>query len=410
MAGRPAALQEGTHMDWFLGKEQVALVEEVRGFAERYLDPASVALWRRDMGLPYDVVREFVNLDFKGFGVVRRNVDRGFDMLAQVLVSEELARYTGQALPFFYDMLQLQILEAFASPEQADAVLGEYQQTGRLAFALAVSEPGGGSDTMSMETKVVREGGRLVLRGAKSFVANGEFAPNLMVSAVDGTEGAEFGGAGKLTMWMIPRGTPGVSIVPEEKIGQPFLPFASIQLDDVELDEGWLLHDLSRGFSQVFAFFEFGSIFLCATALGEAQAAMEDAVAWARERKAFGTPIGQFQQIQQMVTDMEVKLTNMRNLVYKAAWEFDNGVHDRLTVAMMKRYVPAAATEVASDAMQILGGRGYTTRERVSSIWQDCRGFQIAEGTDQIMVYIAAPLIFSRYATEQPPFMQVTPE
>ena len=199
-------------------------------------------------------------------------------------------------------------------------------------------------------------------------------------------------------------------VVPEEKIGQPFLPFASIQLDDVELDEGWLLHDLSRGFSQVFGFFEFGRIFLCATALGEAQAAMEDAVAWARERKAFGTPIGQFQQIQQLICDMEVKLTNMRNLVYKAAWEFDNDVHDRLTVAMMKRYVPAAATEVASDAMQILGGRGYTTRKRVSSIWQDCRGFQIAEGTDQIMVYIAAPLIFSRYATEQPPFLQVSPE
>lgn len=78
----------------------------------------------------------------------------------------------------------------------------------------------------------------------------------------------------------------------------------------------------------------------------------------------------------------------MRHMVYKAAWEFDHGCHERLTVALMKRYVPRAATEVASDAMQILGGRGYTTHERISSIWQDCRGFQIAEGTDQIMVYI----------------------
>ena len=99
-----------------------------------------------------------------------------------------------------------------------------------------------------------------------------------------------------------------------------------------------------------------------------------------------------------MLTDMEVKLTNMRHMVYKAAWEFDHGAHERLTVALMKRYVPRAATEVASDAMQILGGRGYTTHERISSIWQDCRGFQIAEGTDQIMVYIAAPLVMRKYA------------
>ena len=396
-------------MDWFLSKQQVALVDEVRSFAEKNFDPASVARWRRDMGLPYDVVRQFVNLDFAGFAVVRRRSGRGLDMLAQVLVTEELARHTGAALPFFYDMLQLQILAAFASPEQADSILAEYQDTGRLAFALAVSEPGGGSDTLSMQTKVVREGGKLIMRGAKAFVANGEFAPNLMVSAIDATDPDGAGGEPKLSMWMIPQGTAGVHIVPEEKIGQPFLPFASIQLDDVELDEQWLLQDHTRGFSQVFGFFEFGRIFLCATALGLAQAAMEDAISWAREREAFGSPISQFQQIQQMVTDMEVKLTNMRNLVYKAAWEYDNGVHDRLTVALMKRYVPATATEVASDAMQILGGRGYTVRERVSSIWQDCRGFQIAEGTDQIMVYIAAPLLFRRYQEQTPPFMQSAP-
>ena len=109
--------------------------------------------------------------------------------------------------------------------------------------------------------------------------------------------------------------------------------------------------------------------------------------------------MSEFQQVQEMLTDMEVKLANMRHMVYKAAWEFDHGCHERLTVALMKRYVPRAATEVASDAMQILGGRGYTTHERISSIWQDCRGFQIAEGTDQIMVYIAAPLIMAKYAS-----------
>ena len=177
------------------------------------------------------------------------------------------------------------------------------------------------------------------------------------------------------------------------------LPFAHIQFDNVRLDESWRLSGPARGFSQLLAFFEYGRVFACATALGLAQAAMDDAVKWAGDRKAFGKSVSEFQQVQEMLTDMEVKLANMRHMVYKAAWEFDHGCHERLTVALMKRYVPRAATEVASDAMQILGGRGYTTHERISSIWQDCRGFQIAEGTDQIMVYIAAPLIMAKYAS-----------
>ena len=290
-------------MDFRLSDDERELVSEVRQFCERYFDEASVAQWRRDGGLPDEVVKAFVNLDFKGFGVIHRRGHEFYDLFAQVLVLEELSRASGAALPFHTDFLQL----------------------------------------------------------------------------------------------LIPRDLEGIRVVPEDKIGQSMLPFASILFDNVVLDESYRLRGDAKGFSQLFKFFEFGRVFVCATALGQAQAAMEDAVRWAQARSAFGASIASFQQIQQMLTDMEVKLANMRNLVYQAAWEFDRGEHDRLTVAMMKRYVPATATEVASDAMQILGGRGYTSQERVSSIWQDCRGFQIAEGTDQIMVHIAAPLIMKKY-------------
>lgn len=386
-------------MDFRLSDAECALVTEVRMFAERYFDKASVAQWRRDGGLPDEVVKAFVDLDFKGFGVIHRRNHESYDVFAQVLVLEELSRITGAALPFSTDFLQLQILEAFASESQTGPVRMEYQKTGRLAFALAVSEPNAGSDTTSMKTKVSRVDGTPVLSGTKSFVNNGEYAPALLVAAIDEDASREEGRP-VLSLWLIPRDLEGVRVVPEDKIGQSMLPFASIQFDNVRLDESYRLIGDAQGFSQLFKFFEYGRVFVCATALGEAQAAMEDAVRWASERTAFGERVGSFQQIQQMLTDMEVKLANMRNLVYRAAWEFDNGKHDRLTVALMKRYVPETATEVASDAMQILGGRGYTTAERVSSIWKDCRGFQIAEGTDQIMVYIAAPLIMRRYSGE----------
>lgn len=383
-------------MDFRLSEDERALVSEVRQFCEKYFDEASVAQWQRDGGLPDEVVKAFVNLDFKGFGVIHRRGHEFYDLFAQVLVLEELSRSSGAALPFHTDFLQLQILEAFASIAQTAPIREEYQKTGRLAFALAVSEPQAGSDTMGMETKVSLRNDSLVLNGVKSFVNNGEYAPALLVAAID-EEASASSGDPTLSLWLIPRDLEGIRVVPESKIGQSMLPFASILFDNVALDESYRLRGDAKGFSQLFRFFEYGRVFVCATALGQAQAAMEDAVRWAKTRSAFGSPIASFQQIQQMLTDMEVKLANMRNLVYQAAWEFDRGEHDRLTVAMMKRYVPVTATEVASDAMQILGGRGYTSHERVSSIWQDCRGFQIAEGTDQIMVHIAAPLIMKKY-------------
>ena len=99
-----------------------------------------------------------------------------------------------------------------------------------------------------------------------------------------------------------------------------------------------------------------------------------------------------------MLTDMELRLVNMRSMLYRAAWAVDEGSPDRrLAVSLMKRYIPKTAVEVASDGMQILGGLGYTESSRTCRVWRDCRGNQIAEGTDQIMVYIAAPLIAEKY-------------
>ncbi len=382
-------------MDFKLTPDQQTLVETVRTFAEQHFTVDAVRQWQRDAGLPDEVVRDFVNLDFNGFGVIHRRDHVHYDIVAQTLVLEELARVSGTALPFPNDFLNLQIMEEFAASNQFEFVRSGYQTEGRLAFALAISEPDGGSDTMSMGTTARTEGGQLVLNGTKTFVNNGEYAPYLLVGAIDGD--APVGKHPALSFWLVPHDLAGISVFPVQKVGQSMLPFSTVVFDNVRLDESYRLHGKQAGFPQLFHLFEIGRLFSCATALGLAQAAMEDCVAYARERSAFGTKVANFQQIQLMLTDMEVKLDNMRNSVYKNAWKLEEGIENRLGVALMKRYVPAAATEVASDAMQIFGGRGYTRNERVSSIWQDCRGFQMAEGTDQIMVYIAAPLIMKKY-------------
>ena len=391
-------------MDFGLTADHEKLIESVRAFGRQHFTFENVGQWRRDGGLPDEVVRDFVNLDFNGFGVIHRRDHRDYDLFAQVLVLEELARTSGATLPFPNDFLNLQIMEEFADTDEFSFVRTQYQNEGRLAFALAISEPEGGSDTMSMRTSTRTVDGRLVLSGRKTFVNNGEYAPYLLVAAVD--QDAPPGRHPALALWLVPHNLAGIEVYPIKKTGQSMLPFSDVVLKDVRLEESMRLHGRRTGFPQLFHLFELGRLFSCATALGLAQAAMEDAVAYARRRTAFGASIANFQVIEQMLVDMEVKLENMRNAVYKAAWMLDEGADARsarLAVALAKRYVPRAATEVASDALQIFGGRGYTCSERVSFIWEDCRGFQIAEGTDQIMVYIAAPLLMEKYAAAEEP-------
>lgn len=379
-------------------REYEGLLRCVREFADKHFDPSLVSQWRVDGGLPDEVVQDFVNLDFGGRAVIRKGANGSYDIVAQTLVLEELARSSGATLPLSNDFLNLQIMEEFGNSSQFEFVREKYCEEGRLAFALAVSEPQGGSDTMGMKTTVRRDAGRLLLSGRKTFVNNGEYAPYILVAAIDGEAPRE--PYPTLSMWLVPHETRGISVFPISKVGQSMLPFSDVVFDDVEMDESWRLRGARSSFPALFHMLGMGRLFACATALGLARAAMEDAARYAGRREAFGSRLIEFQMIQQMLVDMESKIRNMRLNVYETADMLASDAPDedsRLAVALMKRYVPRAATEVASDAMQILGGRGYTAQERVSSIWEDCRGFQIAEGTDQIMVHIAAPLVESKY-------------
>ncbi|MEG0419050.1 acyl-CoA dehydrogenase family protein [Gordonibacter sp.] len=384
-------------MDFELTDSQRRLVEAFRAFGEETFTSAHVHQWRRDQGLPDEVAKGFVDLYFGLEDLHDGDQGSSFSLGSQALIIEELSRCAGATLPFQNDLFNLAIMNEFAAEGEFAAVIDEYRSTGRLAFALAISEPEAGSDSLNMQTYTRTVDGRLILNGSKTFVNNGEYAPYIMVAAIDRDE-EEPGKYPPMTFWFVPRDLKGITAYPINKIGQSMLPFAQLVFENVELSPEYRMKGRQAGFRQLFRLLEFGRTFTCASSLGMARAAMEDAVAHARARKAFGVQIGRFQQVEQMLVDMEVSICNMRSMLYRAARSVDQGLDDeRLSVALMKRYVPNAATEVASDAMQILGGMGYTEHARVSQLWQDCRGNQIAEGTDQIMVHIAAPLILDKY-------------
>lgn len=403
-------------MDFSLSAKQQEIVACFREFAQKHFTIDNVRQWSRDGGLPDNVRLAFVQ-EYYRHPELAGFEDSSGSLLLQTLVNEELCRVAGASLPFASDIMHVRIMQEFSSGhnERIASLMDHYRHTGRLSFSIAVSEPGGGSDTYGMQTAVTLQDGRLVLNGRKTFVENGEFAPYVMVAALDATrpfpEGTfrarDFGQGStsaqesrpELSFWLVPIDAKGVRAVPITKIGQKILPFADISFENVELDPSWrLVSDEQVGFKRLFHVLEIGRTMVCAQSVGLAQAALEDAVAHAKVREAFGQRIALFGQIATMLVDMEVKVRTMRAMTYEAAWAFDQSAPDkRLLIALMKRYVPRSATEVASDAMQILGGRGYTSYERASWIWEDCRGNQIADGTDQIMVRIAGPLVLDSY-------------
>lgn len=383
-------------MDFNLSSEQKKLVASFRAFGTEVFTPDHVSQWCKDQGLPDDVMKRFVDTYYK-FADKESTSAAGHSLLDQALIIEELSRCAGATLPFQNDLFNLQIVDALSEAGNVDSAVADYRETGRLMFALAISEPDGGSDVMSMKTSTRTLDGKIVLNGRKSYVNNGEYAPYIVVAAIDADAQTD-DSYPALALWLVPRNLKGIAAVPIDKIGQDMLPFASLSFQDVELKPEYRISAEHGDFRRLFQMLEYGRVLLCASSLGMAQAAMEDACAHARSRKAFGVQVGRFQQIETMLTDMELRLTNMRSILYRAAWAVGKGDSERrLAVALMKRYIPETSVEVASDAMQILGGLGYTESSRTCRVWRDCRGNQIAEGTDQIMVYIAAPLIVEKY-------------
>ncbi|AJC12425.1 acyl-CoA dehydrogenase [Berryella intestinalis] len=383
-------------MDYRLSDDQRQLRDVFSQMAERHFSPENVKQWCLGQGLPDEVVRDFVEVLFRSRNLRTQNYFKFFDLTSRCIILDELSYRAGTTLPFQHELFNLQLLEDFSTGELFEKHLDEYQRTARVMFATAISDMDSGSDTMAMETSVETVDGKIVLNGDKSYVFNGEYASSVLVAAID-KDNKTPSRYPHLTLWLIPSNLSGMRAYPIEKVGQAMIPLASMKFTNVELDPAWRL-DVDRSkFQTLFRLLESGRLLICSTCVGLARAAMEDAVR-ASQRERFGRKVGDFQQIGQMLTDMEIKVESMKSLLYRAAAAIDNNESDRrLRVALAKRFIPRAATEVASDAMQILGGMGYTEMARVSRIWRDCRGNQIAEGTDQIMVRIAAPLIIEKY-------------
>jgi alkylation response protein AidB-like acyl-CoA dehydrogenase len=278
----------------------------------------------------------------------------------------------------------MDILE-FGSEEQKQEILG-LLASGDVPFALGFTEPGAGSDNAAMSTTAVHHDGVVTFNGTKTLITNALQSRYLLLMAKDP---AVANPREAISMYLVPMDAPGLSTNPLEKIVWHISDSCEIFLDDVTLPESCLVGVKGAGFKQLMRNFEMERLVIASQCWGLAECAYEDAATYAAQRVQFGKPIGQFQLIQQKLTDMAIKVENMRNFVLRTAWMLDRDVPLRSQGALCKRYCAMAAFEVADEAMQVFGGVGVTVGTRVSRLWRDIRGHRFGGGTDEIMVHIA---------------------
>lgn len=386
-------------MDFKLTDEQELMLENLREFCNRWVTEERIEQWYKDRRVDDEVCKAYLEAGFGYMFIPEEYGGIPSDAQTLALVVEELMRCTGATMPFMSYGLSMYDLATFGSPEQVAKGMEAYQKTGQQCFSLALSEPGAGSDNRSMTSTVHWDdaNGTVVLNGTKTMVSHAETAPFIMFIGKDEDPSHD---NKSMSMFLVEKDTPGITMAPLHKIGQTSTNFDEVYFDNVVVPQSTLLGEKGKGFLQLMENFEIERIMLAAHSLGLAQAALEDATRYAAQRETFGKKLYEHQLIAEKLTDMEIKCQNMRNMLYKTAWEFDNGIPVRLDSALCKRYLSTTATEVASEAMQIFGGIGYTTESRIGRIWIDARGDSFAGGTEEIMVHIAGRQIVKKYASD----------
>ncbi|MET3985170.1 acyl-CoA dehydrogenase family protein [Streptomyces sp. PvR034] len=265
--------------------------------------------------------------------------------------------------------------------EHLPAMLG-----GGLLGAYCLSEPAAGSDAASLATKAVREGDDWILTGTKAWITHGGVADFYTVLARTGVPGPK-----GITAFLVPGDAPGLTAaVPEKKMGMKGSPTAQLHFDGVRVPDARRIGEEGQGFGIALAALDAGRLGIAACAIGVAQAALDEALAYALDRKQFGHPIADFQGLRFMLADMATKIEAGRALYLAAARLRDAGKPFSRQAAMAKLFCTDAAMAVTTDAVQVLGGYGYTADFPVERLMREAKVLQIVEGTNQIQRMVIA--------------------
>jgi butyryl-CoA dehydrogenase len=370
-----------------LTDEQQMIQAMAREFAEGEVRPLAAEI-DREARFPHETVKRMGELGLLGIAVPERWGGSGGDTVAYVVALEEIARacashavimsvnnslYCDPVLKFGTDPQRAEFLTPFASGHQ----LG----------CFALTEPQAGSDASNQHTTAVRAGDEYVLNGRKVFVTNGrESSAALVFAQTDRAKGSR-----GISAFLVRKGTPGF-LVPktEDKLGIRASDTAEFVFEDCRVPTAQRLGEEGMGFQVALTTIDGGRIGIAAQALGIGVAAYERAIAYARERKAFGVTIGHHQMVQWMLADMATALEGARLLTLRAATLKDRGQPYGPQAAMAKLFASESAMKVTTDAIQVHGGYGFIKEYEVERHFRDAKITQIYEGTSQIQKLVIA--------------------
>ena len=377
-------------MEFDLPEDHFLLRATVREFAQQEIAPVAEEL-DRTKSFPYTIVRRLGELELMGIPFPVQYGGGGGDSLAYALVVEELSRVDSSVAITLcaHTSLGTQPIFLFSSEEQKREWLPPLCRGERLG-AFGLTEPEAGSDAGNTQTRAVLEDGEWVINGSKQFITNAgtDISGMVVITAVTGT-GA--GGQREISNLLVPNGTPGYEQgEPYRKMGWNASDTRPLSFADCRVPAENLVGQRGAGLRQFLRVLDIGRIGVAAMGVGLAQGAFDQALAYAKERRAFGQPVSKFQAIQAKLADLSAEIEGTRLLVYKAAYLKDAGRDFTLTAAQAKLKSGRLAVRAADEAVQIHGGYGYIEEYPVCRFYRDAKILTIGEGTDEVQQLVIA--------------------
>ena len=372
-------------MDFALNEDQLELQEMVREFVDKEITPFAGEMDRNNEAMP-GLMEKAADMGLLNLIVPEEYGGPGLDSVTVAMIYEELGKgCAGIATSMAANSLASYPILLSGSEEQKVEHCNLLNEGGLAAFAL--TEPNAGSDAGGVATTAVKDGDNYILNGTKAFITNAGVADTFLVFA----NTRKSGGIRGLTAFIVPKGTPGFKVgKKEDKMGIRPSNTCELILQDVVIPVKNRVGREGEGFRIAMTTLDSARPFVGAVSVGLAQAALDVSVKYAKERKQFGQPIASFQMIQAMVADMAIKVETARLMVQKVCWMRDQGMNFTKEAAMAKCYAADVAMQVTTDAVQIMGGYGYSREYPVEKMMRDAKIMQIYERTNQIQRLVIA--------------------
>ena len=384
-----------------LSEEHHAIREAVRDLCEAKVAPYAADV-DENARYPQEAADALQAADFHAPHVPEEYGGAGADALATVLVIEEIARVcvASSLIPAVNKLGSLPLMLA-GSPELQKKYLTKLA-AGEGGFSYCLSEPDAGSDAVAMKTRAVRDGDDWVLDGVKRWITNAGVSEYYTVMAVTDPDHQSGVRAKGISAFVVEKGDEGVSFgAPEKKLGIKGSPTREVYLDHVRIPADRIIGEVGTGFETAMRTLDHTRITIAAQAVGVAQGAIDFALSYAKERQQFGKPIADFQGLQFLLADMGMKVEAARQLTYSAAGRSERNEAD-LTFfgAAAKCFASDVAMEVTTNAVQVLGGYGYTRDYPVERMMRDAKITQIYEGTNQVQRIVMARQLLAGIQSE----------